>query len=243
MATFEVAIYQTDELYTRCSNNNSTPYAARDQLGKYLEYVFNNFVSGHSVNVRKPSQTISAPVEQVFDKAFYGSDGCGNVTYYDGSNSQSLAKWWDTWFTSSCTSPEIVAADANILLTNNLRQAGQTWYDYTCASEGGQGIADLEYLSFPQTVGEVGVDMEVDSLQTALHELAHAFIPNWQGVDEHNVGRVWYNSSSSRNQKTPNSRQSSALNECGTSNSYYSGKPDYWWVKYAGCTQSYFVKQ
>jgi len=218
MATFEIAVWETKELY------DSVGYQAQTRVEEYLEGAIDT-QSEHSVNVLTPSDVIGAPTEEVqesFD-AKYPCDRTFTITY-DG-----LLEWWvDVVDCNISDSSE--ASDANFLLTNSDGQLGNSVGDYYSVAEGGPSIANL-----PSSYDLYGCSDPYDSMQTALHEIGHCLMDgaNYDPpFEEHEVGNVYdHNGTKAR---TPFAR-TNMYNECDSWVEDHDGCDE---MRYSECCES-----
>lgn len=174
MATFEIAVYETNELYTHCDSEYGNGYRAQDRAKTFIEGAFD--YAEHSVNVLTPSDRITAPVEKVLD-SFDSEVPCNNITGTYGD----LGQWWQDRF--DYCSDLTKANDVDLLLTNYDGEAGVCVDNQSACSEGGQHVADL-----PSSHELYECTRPFDSMQTALHELAHGLLSH---SDEHNMGNTY----------------------------------------------------
>lgn len=172
MSTFEVAIWETRDLY------DLVGYGAQTRAKEYLEGAINTH-SEHGVNVSTPTGVIGAPQEieaQSFD-ATYPCDRSFTATY------DNLTQWWVDYV--KCNLTEV--RDVDILLTAYDSEGGRCLEDHYAVAEGGPNIADL-----PSSYDLYGCTTPYDSMQTALHEIAHGLMDGTaDGFLEHDVGDIY----------------------------------------------------
>lgn len=214
--SFEIAVYQTTKLTNYCYNTYGDSYRAQDRAATYLQGAFD--YSEHSVTIRTPSTDISAPQEET-NSSFETNYPCTN---YLGTFSN-LGGWWDARI-ESCSDLSH-AADCDLLLTNDSGEAGVAVDNQSACSEGGPNIADL-----PSSFNLYGCSTPYDSMQTALHEVAHTLMSG--SFDEHKVGNVYDHSGTAA--RTPMATPGE-YNEC---NEYVSSYDNCDEMRWSECCES-----
>jgi hypothetical protein len=209
MTTLEIGVHVTEELY------NADGFTPRDKAAEYLQGAFNQ-TDLHNVDIVKNYNTVPAP-QEIVQESFQAVNPCtGNLVSYE-----SLAEWWHDELQCNTSTK---GSDCNLLLTDYDSEAGECWNDWASCSEGGRAIGGLPaYTTHGQSDGG-----SFDSMQTALHETAHALLDGT--VKDHEVGEnVYYDGQEYR---TPMAKQD-IYNECGR----YSGvvQYGYWAMHYSNC--------
>lgn len=174
---FEVAVYQTSNLTSYCYSEYGDSWRAQKRAETYISGAFNQ--SQHTVTVSTPSFEVNAPQEKV-RKQFDAEEPCGTwqLTY------DNLSQWWDDR-KENCSDLSH-SSDVDLLLTGYDGEEGLCVGDQSAASEGGIHIADL-----PSSYYEYGCTRPYDSMQTALHEMAHGIMNGGaDGFEEHEVGNT-----------------------------------------------------
>lgn len=197
--TFEVAVYQTAKLSNHCYNEYGDTFRAQKRAKEFIEGAF--AYSEHYVNVLTPSDEIYAPQEIVLD-SFEDNYPCTNIL----GTFSNLGQWWDARI-ESCSDLSH-AGDVDLLLTNYDSEAGICVDNQSACAEGGQHVADL-----PSSHDLYGCTRPYDSMQTALHELAHGLMTGGaDGFVEHNTGYTYDHSGTKA--RTPMANPG-GNNECG----------------------------
>lgn len=168
-----MSVHSTQELY------DMVGATAQNCAKTYIEGAINGY-SQHSINVTTPTSGILAPRQRIrgggsFEVANPCADNIGELrkTY------PNLAPWWADYI--GCRHPK--DGDADLLLTAFDSEAGVCAEFHAAIAEGGQHIANL-----PSDYNFYGCDRCYDSMQTALHEVAHALLD--YNIDHHKVGRT-----------------------------------------------------
>lgn len=124
MATFEIGVHVTNQLY------NKHGFTPRDKAAEYIEGAFDQ-TSRHDVNIVKNYYRIYAPIEES-QESFYAYDPCTdeNIPY------NNLSNWWLDELDCDVDSAD-KGSDVNLLLTDSTGQLGRCANDYAAVSEGG----------------------------------------------------------------------------------------------------------
>lgn len=217
--SFEIAVYQTTKLENYCYDTYGDSSRAQDRAKTFIEGAFSK--SNHTCTVHTPSTDISAPQEET-NSSFDATYPCSSMT----GTFSNLAGWWDARI-ENCSDLSHTA-DADLLLTNDPGESGVAIGNQTACSEGGPNIADL-----PSSYELYGCSQPYNSMQTALHELAHCLLDGKNGgFDEHKVGNVYDHFSGSA--KTPMATPGES-NECGN---YVSSADNCWEMRWSDCCES-----
>lgn len=209
MATFEIAVYETKELHNRVG------YRAQKRAKTYIRGAINRH-SQHYAIVRTPSKLIQSP-RQKAHSSFRAINPCEGVPTDYGN----LGQWWDDYNDCHLSG----ARDVDLLLTAHDGQAGICTRNHYSVAEGGQNIANL-----PRDYRLWGCSRPYNSMQTALHEIAHGVLKGKvDGFREHKVG--WVYKHGSTRSRTPNS-WSKRYNECGNYVKPHDGCQD---MRYSPC--------
>lgn len=174
---FEVAVYQTSYLTSYCYSEYGDSWRAQTRAKTYIEGAFNH--SQHTISVSTPSFEVNAPKEATRQQ-FDAEDPCATyrLTY------DNLSQWWDDR-KENC-SDLTHSNDVDLLLTGEDGELGVCVGDRSASSEGGIHIADL-----PSSYYDYGCTRPYDSMQTALHEMAHGLMDGGSdGFIEHKVGNT-----------------------------------------------------
>lgn len=214
--SFEIAVYHTAKLSNYCYQTYGNSERARDRAKTYIEGAFSK--SDHTCDVLTPSTDISAPQEQT-NSSFDATYPCSNIS----GTFSNLAGWFDARI-DNCSDLSH-SADADLLLTNDTGELGVSIGNQIACSEGGPNIADL-----PSSWEQYGCSQPYNSMQTALHELAHCLLDG--SFDEHHMGYVYDHFNGSA--KTPMAT-TQENNECGT---YVSAADDCWEMRWSDCCES-----
>lgn len=254
MGTYNVQIFETQTLY---NEKGTTPM---ERFRDYLKYVFQNYVSDHSVSItldyshprmyesNDENDNDGYKYEQrVLDSGF-GSP-CGTTYNYDG-----IGFHFEDWLHCS----DGMGDDVYVLLTAAHNGAGHTILRSEADGDSGTyAISVVEggyympnapssferYEPRDDTTAE---GVAIDAMQTGFHELGHAFMhdfPEYQ-ISDHNVGAVTA-TSSNYHWTTPmgmnkdgkdNSEDNS--NECNTT--FDRPGERRWDLVWADCCQSKF---
>lgn len=182
MATYEISIYQTNELYNYCKDTYGDGYRARDRAYTYFEGA-DDYLSDN-ITVYKPDTGIGAPTEELnesFDAA-YPCDRSYTVSY------DKLVYWWEDYVDCELGTTR----DCDLLLTNaNSPNHGRARKSQYACAEGGPHIADL-----PSSYDERGYTDPYDAMETAMHEFAHCVMDGTDDdgttYNEHAVGDSHY---------------------------------------------------
>lgn len=157
---------------SHCEWSFSNEYQASVRTETYLEGAFD--FAEHSMTVYSPGEQIPAPQEMI-DQSLSAQEPCGSseISY------SNLGQWWRDY--AECNELG-TGADASLMLTDYDSEYGICYNDQFAVAEGGQHVAQL-----PSTYELYGCDRPFDSMQTALHEVAHALLTYSESY-EHNVG-------------------------------------------------------
>ena len=208
---FEISIFTTDELHSRVG------YQAVNRAKTYIEGAFRN--SEHSANVNAMQRQVWAPQEQ--ERGSFRDTQCyGTVDY------SNLTEWWrDNIY---CNEGE--SQDCDLLLTAHDGEAGRAIGDQFAVSEGGTHIADL-----PSDYWLWGCARRFDSMQTALHEVAHTLM-NDGAAAEHDSGYTYVHQDKDKNARTPMG-DPNTTNRCGN----YVRSFDCNEMRWSECTESHMT--
>lgn len=214
MSTFELTIYQTNDLYWTCDSKYGDPTRAQERAKTYIEGAFS--YAQHDVVVNLGDAQVNAPQEKVL-QSFDGTTPCTSMTGTYGD----LAEWWHDYF-EMCD--RTFSADVDLLLTDYNGQEGKCANNRAACSEGGPTIADL-----PSSYQQYGDTTPFDSMQTAMHEFLHGILGDT--AMEHDVGITYEHGSTLA--KTPNARPGEK-NQCAD----YVDQPNAWEMRYSDCAES-----
>jgi hypothetical protein len=200
MGTYDVQIFQTQTLYDE--KGNTPMYRMRD----YLQYAFDNYVADHDVSI---TLDYSHPrmyedndesynygykyTQTVLDSGF--GDPCGSTYNYDG-----IGFHFEDWLGCS----DSMGDDVYVLLTASHGGAGHTILrseadgdsDTYAISvvEGGYHMPDApsSFTRWEPKDDSTAEGVAIDAMQTAFHELGHAFMHDFPeyNIGDHNVGEV-----------------------------------------------------
>jgi hypothetical protein len=201
MATFEISVYVTVELYQQCNNDYGNGYQAQDRVKTYFEGADNQL--SHNIEVYTPSKRIYAPTEQV-GESFTAEHPCIG----DSGTWDRLVHWWEDYVDCDLGTTR----DCDLLLTNasSSNRGVARNNQYACA-EGGGHIAEL-----PSSYDDRGYNDPYDAMETAMHEFAHCVmdgIDDGSSYNEHAVGDTIEHSGIYYETMMTNEIQDS--NECG----------------------------
>lgn len=217
MATYEVSVYVTWDLYNHCDSEYGDGYRAQSRAKTYLEGAFS--YSSDSINVQTPTERINTPTEKVLD-SFDAQPPCTNISEGTYNN---LGQWWEDRF-SYCDdiSPSY---DVDLLLTSYDSEGGICINDQYACAEGGQHVADL-----PSSHYLYGCTRPYNSMQTALHEVAHGLLNH---SNEHEMGYTYDHSGTKA--KTP----MATTGQDNVCSNYVDQDDGCWEMRYSDCCESY----
>jgi hypothetical protein len=233
MATYEISVFITQELYEYGNNNYNDPYRARNRAATYLERGIEDY-SSHYVTIVKGDKTPSAPREDVHG-SFTGPCICD--PFYD-CTWDNLYDWWVDWYQYNCKDPHKEAQHTNLLLTagSGLGRGGGAF----AIAGSGQGICDLsqDYLSY-------GFDDSHHAMWVAMQEAGHSLqsgvdIPDYDDDghrSNHDTGKVYQHSA--HYTKSPMGVSNEA-NDCGEPSDPESVVNNGRELRYSTCTTDYF---
>lgn len=223
MATFDISIYVTQELYNHCDDEYGDGFRAQKRAKTFIEGADNKM--SDNVYVKTPSDVYDAPVDELgnsFD-ARYPCDQTFTVSY-DG-----LVQWWKDKVDCDLGTTD----DCDLLLTNgDSGNHGVTLGNQYACAEGGKHIADL-----PSSYDDRGYGKAYNAMETLMHEFAHALMDgkNDDGTtyDEHAVGDSLYHDGDYFETMMTNGTIGSN-NECDD----YVASPDGYAMEWADCCES-----
>lgn len=179
MATFEISVYQTADLYRHCNDEHGNGFQARDRVETYMEGA-DDYLS-HNIIVHTPSKIIDAPTEEV-GESFTGEHPCtGTSGTWDR-----LVSWWEDYVDCDLGTTR----DCDLLLTNaTATNRGVARADQYACAEGGRHIAEL-----PSSYDVRGETDPYNAMETVMHEFAHCVLTGWHdgsAYEEHAVGNTY----------------------------------------------------
>lgn len=215
MTLFQIRVYGTQKLW---NDHGRTPV---DRASTWVNAAMDN--TPHSADVTGViDYQIDAPTE-IENGRFYAPDPCvgGADQAWDH-----LSNWWHEYV--GCN---FGRSDCDLLITNYDSQAGRCVNNVSAVAEGGCNLPNLTYV----TSDVNGSGKAYNSMQTALHEVGHAFLYGGaDGFDEHKVGNEFFENNEQYRSPFHNNiaARNNGNNECGynlvevTENNWHLGFSD-----------------
>lgn len=160
MASFDIGLYITQELYDKEGN---TPL---DRAKTYVDEAI-NYYSPHTASIHAvTSHSVSAPSQELPSGELNEPEPC--VAEPEMRSYGGLVGWWAD-YADNC---DTKGNDATVLITNGDYggTVGVTKGD-ACVCEGGSHIADL-----PSSYEMYGSDTKHKAVNTVIHEIGHVII-------------------------------------------------------------------
>lgn len=170
MATYEISVFITDDLYRFADQKYGDPWRPRDRALKYIKEAV-EYWGDHTVNRVYPDKQPDPPYEcpdGSVNNSFCGPciceknfECCWNHMY----------DWWKDWYQSSCKDPHAEATHCNVLLTRAHDCQGRGGGKFAVAGTGeyiGDAPSDWQRALY-------GTD-EAQAMWVTLQEVGHSLI-------------------------------------------------------------------
>lgn len=239
MATFEITLYSTSQLYQDCKDRFSDGFRARDLAKEFIDGAFDRS-NNHNVDVSLASVKVQAPTELIHN-SFEAPEPCHSGSDFYWPN---LRDWWEYWIDeASCKDTSSKSKDCNLLLTA-ADGAGLGGPREACAG-GAFHIAD-NYTYYQ----DWGTDSAFNKVDTLLEELGHTLIGNMPNKDDgttaHDSGRLYEHSGTFA--ITPlGITGDTDYNNCNEfvdkSRLANPSDPQVWEARYSPCTEKHFSEK
>lgn len=180
MASYEISVFITKEVYDHGDQAYGEPYRARDIAALYLEEGIERH-SSHTVDIIYGDETPDPPQENIApgdDDSFGGPCICQPFNRCTWSD---IYDWWVEWFNSGCKDPHKEAQDTNLLITKGGAQ-GLGGGQFAVAGGGG------DITALPSFYEDHGFQDRHHHMWVILHEVGHSLIPSPQDCDVDGVG-------------------------------------------------------
>lgn len=192
MATFEVAIFTTQQLYDDCSDEFycywcDPGYKGIEAAEDVVEEAFSHS-DDHSVNVKTANSSeyiVDPPVESIHD-SFRAHHPCDSSESYYRAHYNNLRDYFIDWLNGSCSDGHPTGADVRLLCS--AATGGGLGGGITGVTGGAFKIAKDWSNSKYSTGDEYSVGNKVD---TVLEECGHCFIDSNQDDDGDGKGHDW----------------------------------------------------